>query len=126
MTELLSLAMVALHYGVAKYNATIMSKVKGGVPVTRMELAFMTVLNGVRFGIDSVMFVKNCVRLVMKVCDVGLENITAEEWLHFSMSTYFFGKTVFEPKTGYGIIKAAQQRYVMEEKTAMIKVNARP
>ena len=62
----------------------------------------------------------------MKASDVGLEKITADEWLHFAMSAYFFGKTVFEPKTGYGIIKAAQQRYVMEEKRATIKVSGRP
>jgi hypothetical protein len=123
--ELLSLAMVVLQYGVAKYNAKMLSKVKGGVPVTRMKLAFMTVGNCVRFGVDSIIFVTNCVRLVIKACDEGLKNITADEWLHFAMSAYFYGKTVFEPKTGYGIIKAAQERYVMEEKRATIKVSGR-
>ena len=122
-TELLSLAMVIMHYGVAKYNATMLKNVKDGVPVTGTGLAVMTVLNCFRFTVDASMFVMNCALLVTKACDVGIENISAMEWLQFSMSAYFFGKTVFEPKTGYGIIKAAQKQYLMEEKRANITVN---
>ncbi|CAF2965391.1 unnamed protein product, partial [Rotaria sp. Silwood2] len=108
-TELISLAMIALHYGVAKYNAKMLDKLKYKEPVTRAQLALMTVLNCTRFCVDSIMFAVIFVRLLMKVCTEGIGNITAIELMQFSMSAYFFGKTVFEPKTGYGIIKEAQR-----------------
>lgn len=114
--------MVVLHYGVARYNASVLKSVKDGAPITRTQLAFLTVVNCFRFGVDSIMFVMNSVRLVMKACDVGITNIAAEEWLHFAMSAYLFSKTVFEPKTGYGIIKQAQERYLMDEKRVQITV----
>lgn len=120
--ELASLLMTALHFGVAKYNANLLAKVKAGAPITQTQLIFMTVLNCVRFGVDSIMFVVTLVRLVKKACTEGLRSITALELIQFSMSAIFFGKSLFAPKTGYGIIKEAQRRYLMEEKRANIKV----
>ena len=124
-TELASLAMIVLHYGVAKYNAKILGKIKDGVDVTRAELVLMTVLNCTRFAYDSIMFAMTFARLVYKAYTQGIGRITALELIQFSMSAYFYGKTVFEPKTGYGIIKEAQEQYLMEEKRASIKVRNR-
>ncbi len=122
LTEIASLAMLILHYGVAKYNAKMIDKLKYKVPVTRIELILMTVSNCFRFAVDSVMFLMTFYRLVDKACTEGIESITALELVQFSMSSYLFGKAVFEPKTGYGIIKEAQRRYVMIEKRANIQV----
>ena len=102
----------------------MLDKLKYKVPVTRAQLLVMTIWNCIRFGFDSIMFLMTFARLVMKACTEGIGSITATELVQFSMSAYFFGKTIFEPKTGYGIIKEAQRRYVMVEKGATIKVRS--
>ncbi len=116
--------MFVLHYGVAKYNATMLNKIKDGVHITRAQLIIMTVFNCVRFAVDSIMFAMTLVRLLMKVYYQGLSSITSIELIQFSMSAYFFGRTVFEPKTGYGIIKEAQRKYLMVEKRANVTVRS--
>lgn len=121
LNEIASLSMILLHYGVAKYNARMLDKFKSKT-ITPVELGFMTVINCFRCAVDSVMFLTTCVNLIMKACSQGIGSITAVELVQFSMSAYFFGKTLFEPKTGFGIIKEAQRKY-LEAKRSTIPVN---
>ena len=114
--------MTVLTIGVSQYNKGILSKVKAGVHVTRTQLIMMTVLNCFKFGVDSIMFALTLTNLVVKLVTKGPGSITPIELVQFSMSAFFFGKSVISPKTGYGIILEAQRRYLMVEKVAKITV----
>ncbi|CAF1069009.1 unnamed protein product [Adineta steineri] len=80
-----------------------------------------TILNLTTFGLDSVMVAFGFANLIEKAKN---DQLTPLDVLQFSMSIFFFGHTLIQPKTASRIIKAAQNEHITAFKNAMSDLDA--
>ena len=75
-----------------------------------------TILNLTTLGLDSLMLVFGLANLIEKAKN---DQLTTLDIVQFSLSVFFFGHTLIQPKTASGIIKAAQNEHINAYKNSM-------
>lgn len=113
----LSIILTPAHLGTSAVNGALATGARnsGRIFSSTVRTA-ATVLNITTFSLDSIMMIIGLSNLVKKAQD---NQLTTLDILQFSLSVFFFGHTLIQPKTAAGIIDIAQNEHFDAYKNSM-------
>ncbi|CAF1114363.1 unnamed protein product [Adineta ricciae] len=123
LTCWLSIILTPVHFATAATNSFLAAGARNsGRIFSNTVRTAATILNLTTVGLDSVMIAFGFANLIEKAKNNQLSSLDV---LQFSMSVFFFGHTLIQPKTASGIIKAAQNEHISAYKNTMTDADAR-
>lgn len=122
LTCWLAILVTPAHFATAATNGALAAGARNSGRIFSSTVrTTATILNLTTVGLDSVMIAFGLANLIEKTKN---NQLTPLDILQFSMSVFFFGHTLIQPKTASGIIKAAQNEHIAAYKDAMTDPDA--
>ncbi|GMT20689.1 hypothetical protein PFISCL1PPCAC_11986 [Pristionchus fissidentatus] len=105
----LSIVAAPLHMLSGLATARLATGAAAGRIFSQTERVLATVLMCTTLGIDSFSFILSFANIIDKF---RKDSLTSLDVLQFSVSALFFGNTLMQPKTAWGVIQRAQQQRI--------------